>query len=88
MTEIRHFCDICSEQIHADRTLLFVKTGPERLRRPTIDLCLECLPKLLALLDDRPAGCTAPSPRPGLTKRLGASGRAGNLGSIKRAPNP
>lgn len=74
MTETKHYCDRCNEQIHADRTLLLVKAGPERLRRPQIDLCGDCLPLLLGMLDDRPAGnCTAPTPRPSKANRTAAA---------------
>jgi hypothetical protein len=55
MTEVRHFCDICSEQIHADRILLNVASGPERNRRQEIEICSDCLPRLVELLDSRPA---------------------------------
>lgn len=64
MTQVKVFCDVCSDLITADRTNLVVKCGPERQRgRHEIDLCGGCLPKLTSLLDDRRENCTAPVPR-------------------------
>jgi hypothetical protein len=70
MVETRVFCDRCSERITEDRTLLAAKSGPQRLHRPTVDLCSSCYAEFAAFLDARPAGCTAPTPRASMTNRL------------------
>jgi hypothetical protein len=54
MTEIRHFCDSCSERITSDRTALKVRCGPLRHHREEIDLCGACLGKLVAILSPTP----------------------------------
>ncbi len=72
MTEIRHFCDKCGERITEDRTLFLVKCGPERSKRPEIELCSTCLSSVVALIDDRTAGCTAPTPRASAANRAAA----------------
>jgi hypothetical protein len=46
MTEVKIYCDFCSERIDgdADRTRLVLKSGPFRLRTGTADLdaCARC----------------------------------------------
>ena len=72
MTVVKHYCDVCSEQITSERTLLLMKSGPERLKRPEIELCTACLPKLTKLLDTTVAGDTQPTPRANKAARVAA----------------
>ncbi len=72
MTEVRHFRDKCGDRITQDRTLSLVKCGPERSKRPEIELCSSRLSAAVALIDDRPAGCTAPTPRASAANRAAA----------------
>lgn len=71
MVETRVFCDKCSERITQERTLLAVKAGPQRLQRPTVDLCSACLTEFTGWLDGRPDG-TAPTPRASVANRTAA----------------
>lgn len=56
MTETRVWCDRCATQIVADRTLFTLTTGPERLLRPTMDLCSQCLELFLKWIDENKEG--------------------------------
>jgi hypothetical protein len=60
--DVRVFCDRCSERILEGRTLMKLAAGPERLKRPTVDLCSDCLAEFTGWLDKRPNG-KAPTPR-------------------------
>lgn len=73
MVETKVYCDACSERITEDRSLLKVVTGPERLKRPTIDLCTSCLSRVVELIDARPENCTAPTPRASVAARVGSN---------------
>lgn len=45
-------CDRCRQAIGANATVLDITTGPERLKRPTLDLCGPCLLAVLAEIDN------------------------------------
>jgi hypothetical protein len=55
------FCDWCGEPILADRTTFEVATGPERLRRPQLDLCGSCAAEFWTWVS-MPAPGTGPTP--------------------------
>lgn len=52
MTKTEVFCDKCGVKIEADRSLIRLETGPLRLARPEIDLCLGCARALMAWVDE------------------------------------
>jgi hypothetical protein len=48
-------CDRCGSTITENRTLLHTITGPLRIHRPAIDLCLTCASDLAKFLAECPA---------------------------------
>lgn len=51
-TETKIWCDRCLILITRDRSRFTLETGPERLIRPTVDLCPDCLESFFDWLDD------------------------------------
>jgi hypothetical protein len=56
---------------------MVLKCGPQRLQRPSIDLCFDCMAEFTGWLDARKNGSTAPTPRASKHNRTAAGVRPG-----------
>ena len=52
MRTITITCDKCGSRVEENRSVLEITTGPLRVERPEIDLCLGCARALMAWVDE------------------------------------